>query len=105
MNIFQPLFSLVILLYFAFSGSAIAAPKVIPQVPIIAAKSYIMIDYNSGNILAEKNSSMRVSPASITKIMTAYVVFSELKAGNIKLSDLVTISKKAWKTTGARMFI
>ncbi len=83
----------------------LALPLVTPKSPIIAAKSYIMIDYNSGKILAEKNANLRVSPASITKVMTAYVVFSELKAGNIKLDDLVTISKKAWKTTGSRMFI
>lgn len=110
MNIFQPVFSLLLLLSLgflgqAFSGQAVAVPKATPQVPTIAAKSYIMIDYNSGSVLAEKNADMRVSPASITKVMTAYVVFSELKAGNIKLTDLVTISKKAWKTPGSRMFI
>ncbi|MFK5984138.1 MAG: D-alanyl-D-alanine carboxypeptidase family protein [Pseudomonadota bacterium] len=85
--------------------NAFTAPKVIPKAPIIAANSYIMIDYDSGKVLAEKNSNVRVSPASITKVMTAYVVFSELKAGNIKLDDLVTISKKAWQTQGSRMFI
>ncbi|MFK5894781.1 MAG: D-alanyl-D-alanine carboxypeptidase family protein, partial [Pseudomonadota bacterium] len=87
------------------SSSAFATPTVVPKAPIIASKSYIMIDYDSGKILAEKNSDKRVSPASITKVMTAFVVFSELGAGNIKLDDLVTISKKAWKTQGSRMFI
>ncbi len=82
-----------------------AAPKIIPKAPIVSAKSYIMIDYNSGKIIAQKNADMRVAPASITKIMTAYVVFNELKAGNIHLSDMVTVSKNAWKTPGSRMFI
>ncbi len=82
-----------------------AAPKIIPRAPDIAAKSYILMDYNSGKIIAQKNADMPVAPASITKVMTAFVVFSELEEGNIKLDDLVTVSKKAWKTPGSRMFI
>ncbi len=82
-----------------------AAPKIIPKAPDIAAKSYILMDYNSGKVIAQKNPDMPVAPASITKVMTAFVVFSELEEGNIKLDDLVTVSKKAWKTPGSRMFI
>lgn len=82
-----------------------AAPKIIPKAPEIAAKSYILIDYNSGKIIAQKNADMPVAPASITKVMTAFVIFSELEEGNIKLDDMVTVSKKAWKTPGSRMFI
>ena len=82
-----------------------AAPKIIPRAPEIAAKSYILMDYNSSKIIAQKNADMPVAPASITKVMTAFVVFSELEEGNIKLDDLVTVSKKAWKTPGSRMFI
>ncbi len=82
-----------------------AAPKIIPRAPDIAAKSYILMDYNSGKIIARKKADMPVAPASITKVMTAFVVFSELEEGNIKLDDLVTVSKKAWKTPGSRMFI
>ena len=82
-----------------------AAPKIIPRAPDIAAKSYILMDYNSSKIIAQKNADMPVAPASITKVMTAFVVFSELEEGNIKLDDLVTVSKKAWKTPGSRMFI
>lgn len=103
-----PLFFLFLISIFftqtAYSNPTVN-PKIIPKAPLIAARSYIMIDYDSGKVLAEKNSQQRVSPASITKVMTAYVVFSELRAGNIKLDDLVTISKKAWKTQGSRMFI
>lgn len=76
-----------------------------PKAPQIKAKSYILQDYHSGRILAEKNPNMAVDPASITKMMTAYVVFSELKAGHLKLDDKVTISEKAWRTGGSKMFI
>ncbi len=82
-----------------------ATPKIIPKAPDISAKAYILMDYNSGKIIAKKNADMPVAPASITKVMTAFVVFSELEEGNIQLNDLVTISKKAWKTPGSRMFI
>jgi serine-type D-Ala-D-Ala carboxypeptidase (penicillin-binding protein 5/6) len=88
-----------------FPVNSIASPKIIPKAPAIAAKSYILVDYNSGRIIAQNNAEMPVAPASITKIMTAYVVFSELEEENIRLNDLATISKKAWKTKGSRMFI
>jgi len=95
----------VFLLFIAFTNSVSAIPKVIPKAPAIAAKSYILIDYNSGKIITQKNADMPVAPASITKVMTAFVVFAELEQGNIKLDDLVTVSKKAWQTPGSRMFI
>ena len=82
-----------------------AAPKVIPKAPAIAAKSYILMDHNSGKIISQNNADIPMAPASITKVMTAYVVFSELEAGNITLDEKVTVSKKAWKTQGSRMFI
>lgn len=82
-----------------------AVPKVIPKAPEIAAKSYILVDHNSSKIIAQKNANVPMAPASITKVMTAYVIFSELEEGNIKLDDMVTVSKKAWKTPGSRMFI
>ncbi len=88
-----------------FTLNTYAAPKIIPKAPAIAAKSYILVDYNSNKIIAQNNADMAVAPASITKVMTAYVVFAELEQGNIQLSDLVTVSKKAWKTPGSRMFI
>ena len=88
-----------------FTINTQAAPKIIPKAPAIAAKSYILVDHNSNKIIAMNNADMPVAPASITKVMTAYVVFSELEEGNIQLSDLVTVSKKAWKTPGSRMFI
>ncbi len=96
-------FILVFTLFFSINIHAI--PKVIPKAPAIAAKSYILIDFNSNKVISENNANMPVAPASITKVMTAYVVFSELEEGNIQLSDMVTVSKKAWKTPGSRMFI
>lgn len=80
-------------------------PHVIPSPPNVAANAYLLIDYNSGHALAEKRSDDRVEPASLTKIMTGFVVINELKNGNISLSDMVTISKKAWKMPGSKMFI
>ena len=77
----------------------------VPRAPSLAAKSYILMDYHSGAILAESNKDQQLEPASITKMMTAYVVFSEIKSGNLALSDLVTVSEKAWRTGGSKMFI
>ena len=76
-----------------------------PTAPRIAAKSYILQDFDSGKVLAELNSKQRLPPASITKLMTAYVVSKELGAGNIALTDDVLISEKAWRMVGSRSFI
>jgi D-alanyl-D-alanine carboxypeptidase (penicillin-binding protein 5/6) len=87
-------------------GTSIAqAAQPIPKPPSTGAKSFIIQDYGSGNILAEENSDVSVDPASITKLMTAYTVFNELQSGNISLDDIVTISEKAWRTPGSRMFV
>lgn len=86
---------------------AIAAPAAaeVPTPPTIEAKSYILFDFASGQVLADFNADMRVEPASITKIMTSYVTFDELKKGNISSSDDVLISEKAWRTQGSRTFV
>lgn len=80
-----------------------AAPA--PAPPSIAATGYLLIDVDSDSILAAKDSEQRLEPASLTKIMTTYVVFRELRGGSIKQSDQVLVSEKAWKTPGSRMFI
>lgn len=77
----------------------------IPAPPSLSANSYILMDFNSGYVLVENNPDMRVEPASITKVMTSYVVFTELAGGNIKLTDTVSVSENAWRTGGSRMFI
>ena len=86
-------------------SSAVAVVTPNPTAPTVAAKSYILQDFASGRVLAEQNSDQRLPPASITKLMTAYVVAHELKAGNITLADDVLISEKAWRMVGSRSFI
>ena len=76
-----------------------------PAAPSLGANSYILVDFNSGHVLVESNPDMPVEPASITKVMTSYVVFTELAGGNINLTDTVTVSETAWRTGGSRMFI
>jgi len=73
--------------------------------PDLTARSWVLMDYNTGWILAEHESDQRIEPASLTKLMTAFVVFDELSKGSINLDDMVHVSKKAWQTGGSRMFI
>lgn len=80
-------------------------PIPVPAPPALAAPSFILMDFHSGRVIADKQPDARMEPASLTKMMTAYVVFNELKAGNISLQDEVTISEKAWRAPGSRMFI
>lgn len=77
----------------------------IPTPPRIAAESYILVDYHSGKVLASKNEHQRVDPASLTKMMTMYVIDQELRDGLISMEDKVHISNKAWKAQGSRMFV
>ncbi len=89
-------------------ASAQADPAMLPPVPAapsVAARSHILMDYHSGTVLAENAADERMDPASITKLMTAYAVFSELRKGEMKLDDMVTVSERAWRTGGSRMFI
>ncbi len=82
-----------------------AANILIPPAPNIAASSYILMDFDSGKVLAEKDADKPLPPASLTKLMTVYVVFRELDSGHLTLDEKVTVSKKAWRTPGSRMFI
>ena len=76
-----------------------------PAAPTIAASGYILMSYDSGKVLAENNADVKLAPASLTKIMSVYVVFREISNGHLHLDDLVTISQKAWETPGSRMFV
>ncbi|MGB5105054.1 MAG: D-alanyl-D-alanine carboxypeptidase family protein [Steroidobacteraceae bacterium] len=89
----------------ATTPAATAAPVAIPTPPEIKARSFIVIDHDSGRVLAALEPDTRQEPASLTKLMTAYGVFKALKEGRIKLDDMVTISEHAWKQEGSRMFI
>ena len=102
MRALQNLTALIFLLCLA---TAQAAPSLIPSPPRLAASGYILMDYQSGQALAESNADERMEPASLTKMMTAYTVFQEINAGHIHLNDEVLVSEKAWRMKGSRMFI
>ncbi|MCW8828846.1 MAG: D-alanyl-D-alanine carboxypeptidase [Gammaproteobacteria bacterium] len=93
------------LLLLAAFYTAQAAPSLIPSPPRLAATGYVLMDYHSGQVLASDNAEQHLEPASLTKLMTAYTVFHELKSGHIKLDDEVRISEKAWRMIGSKMFI
>jgi len=82
----------------------VAAAFDIPP-PEVKAVAYILVDFRTGEVLAEKDADKPREPASLTKIMTAYTVFHELKAGNLKLQDMATISENAWRTGGSKTFV
>ncbi len=94
--------SISFILFFLLSHMALAASVSAPE---IKANSYLLVDFHSGVELAEKNSDKQIEPASITKLMTAYVIYKELAKGSITEADKVLISKKAWKMEGSRMFV
>lgn len=81
------------------------APLVIPSAPTLDVKAYVLLDANSLKVLASQNPDTPLPPASLTKLMTIYIAFDALKHGQIKLSDPVTVSQKAWRTGGSRMFL
>eukprot|EP01036_Dinobryon_divergens_P041130 gene41130-54493_t len=88
----------------AASISFIAAAQV-PAPPEIAARSYLLLDVTANQILAQKDIDSPVEPASLTKLMTAYVVFDALRTKKISLTQTLPVSQRAWKMPGSRMFI
>ncbi|MES3011175.1 MAG: D-alanyl-D-alanine carboxypeptidase family protein [Pseudomonadota bacterium] len=84
----------------AFSASAQT-----PEAPEIAARAYMLLDVSANQILAAKDIDMPVEPASLTKLMTAYIVFDALRAKKMDLKQTLPVSERAWKTPGSRMFI
>ena len=87
----------------SFVAASHASP--IPPAPNLNVKAYVVMDFDSKMILASSNKDLTLPPASITKMMTAYVAFTELKEKNISLDEEILVSKKAWKTGGSKMFI
>jgi len=81
------------------------ARLLVPAPPLLGAKAYVLMDATTGAVLVEKRAHQQLPPASLTKLMTAYLVSKHLNSGNIKLDDLVPISAKAWKTGGSKMYI
>ncbi|MBA3903340.1 MAG: peptidase [Rhodocyclaceae bacterium] len=94
---------LAFLLFCCFA--ALVHAQVLPQAPTVAARSWLLIDYATGQALAGYNPDERVEPASLTKLMTAYLVFSALKQKALQPDQAVPVSERAWKTQGSRMFI
>lgn len=92
----------LVLLTLFFSSYA-AAP--IPAPPRLQSTGHVLMDYATGTVLLQKDADKPLEPASLTKIMTAFIVFNELEVGRISLEDKVLVSEKAWKTGGSRMFI
>ncbi len=76
-----------------------------PAAPQLGARSYILMDYHSNRVLVEQDADQRSDIASMTKLMTGYVVFKELESGNARLDDVVPVSETAWRQIGSRMFI
>jgi D-alanyl-D-alanine carboxypeptidase (penicillin-binding protein 5/6) len=102
MKIFRSM-TLVLTLFIAFTANSRAV--ILPAPPKIDASSYLVMDYQSGRLIAKHNIDKRVEPASLTKMMTVYIVAGEIASGNIHMDDMVPISKKAWRMPGSRMFV
>lgn len=96
---------LIGLLLNTFSIQVAAVVELVPAPPKIGAKAYLLMDYNSGRIIAQEDIDKRVEPASLTKLMSAYTILHEIKNGGIKLDDEVRISQKARLMKGSRMFV
>lgn len=88
-----------------FFSSVFAAVPLIPAPPQLSASSYILMDAYTGDVLVEHNADEALPPASLTKLMTAYIIEYELARGNLTLADQIRVSEKAWRMEGSRMFI
>lgn len=106
---YKPLFFVCLIGTIFFTNNVLAlmnsTPIIMPTPPDIDAKAYLLIDYDSEQALSEKDAHKRIDPASLTKMMTMYVIDRELSLGKIKLDDKVLISEKAWRTEGSRSFV
>jgi D-alanyl-D-alanine carboxypeptidase (penicillin-binding protein 5/6) len=93
------------LLLLSVAAIPVVADTPIPSPPDVDARAYIVIDFHTDKTLAAKDAVARLEPASLTKLMTAYIVFGQLASGKLKLDDPVTVSEKAWRSEGSRSFI
>jgi D-alanyl-D-alanine carboxypeptidase (penicillin-binding protein 5/6) len=96
---------LILAIAAALSLSVVAAPLAVPPAPDLAAKAYLLIDFQSGVALAARDPEKRIEPASLTKLMTEYLTLKAVKEGRLKLDQLLTVSERGWKTEGSRMFL
>lgn len=105
LNLLRSCLVLVAALALAVPRGPAHAAAPIPKPPTVQARAYILVDHFSGHVLAEDHADDREEPASLTKLMTSYVVFKALKEGRLKLADPVTISEHAWRSEGSRTFV
>ena len=91
--------------FFIFQVSISLAQTIIPSSPEINVESYILMDASTGKIIASGNPDSQIEPASMTKVMSAYVIADQLKQKLVSFNDLVLVSEKAWKMEGSRTFI
>ena len=103
-SLFRSVLFVYALLLFA-AGNLLAQTVLIPAPPQIAGSSYVLMEPKSGRVIMENNSNERLPPASLTKMMTAYIVERELDEGRIAMGDMVPISVTAWQTGGSRTFV
>jgi len=96
--------ALLLLLFIGINSASFAQPATSPA-PTVAAKSYLLLDYHSQQTLASRSPAERIEPASLTKLMTAYITFSALKQKQIQAAQTVPVSERAWKAEGSRMYI
>ncbi|MYL26622.1 MULTISPECIES: D-alanyl-D-alanine carboxypeptidase family protein [Halomonadaceae] len=101
----RKLFSILLVFCIASAAAPLQASSLIPSPPELGADSYILMDIQSGRVLVEKNADQRVAPASLTKMMTAYIADREMEAGRLSMDEETTVSVNAWKTGGSRMFL
>ncbi len=101
------LFALAALLLNSALAAAAPAQPLLPPPPApqVDARGYVLVDYHSGQTLAGRNANERVEPASLTKLMTAYIAFTAIHQGRLSLAQTLPVSEKAWKAEGSRMFI
>lgn len=104
-NPVKKLFKLMLIFVALINFNLALAAMPVPAPPDVAAKNYFVVDFSSGKVLAEKNADKKIEPASITKMMTAYVVYKELDALRLSMEDMVEISEKAWRMKGSRMYL
>ncbi|MGA2343300.1 MAG: D-alanyl-D-alanine carboxypeptidase family protein [Steroidobacteraceae bacterium] len=102
---FRSLLSLLLMAACAAAPALALADTPIPTAPTVDARAYIVIDYHTGKVLASREAVARLEPASLTKLMTAYIVFQQLSTGKLKLDEPVVVSEHAWRSEGSRTFI
>ncbi len=101
----KPFVALLLSSLLTMTSIANARQTIIPAPPQLAASGYLLIDGDTGKVLVEHNADQQLPPASLTKMMTSYIVSSEVDSGNMHEDDLVNISVKAWKMGGSKMFV